>query len=135
MPTRLILGYRVHDFVHPFSPGTVLFSKETDKITVSMVDDALNYVLSIIAIQNPLTDRYKKARTVFRAMKLFLMNKPSTVPDKRDINTAIDVVEEITNMHAKSAEEKAHNARCAFICRLIVSGFDNPLPNNGNRQF
>ena len=123
MAVGFILGYRVHEFVRPFTPKTVLFSKETDEITVSMVDDALNYVLSIIAIHDPLTDAYKKARTVFRAVRLILMNKQPIEPDMQDVKIAIDVLEEIINSKARSVKAKEDNARWATICRLIINRF------------
>ena len=125
MSEAYICGYRVHEFVHPFTPSAVLFSNEKDNITVSMVDNALSYVLSIIAIQDPAVERFKRAKTVFSAIKLILMNQQPMKPRVRDIKIAIDVLEEITNMRVKSEKDKQDNARYAFICRIIVSRFDD----------
>lgn len=117
------MGYKIHLNTSNFTPNTVLFSNETDRITVSMVNDVLDYVLSVIALKNPLTESYKKAKTVLSVIKMRLCNKQLSRPSKRDLKTTVDVLEEIFNINAKSEQQKEYNARCSLICKLIINGF------------
>lgn len=117
------MGYKIHLNISYFTPNTVLFSNETDRITVSMVNDVLDYVLSVIALKNPLVESYKKAKTVLSVIKMRLCNKQLSRPSKRDLKTTVDVLEEIFNINAKSEQQKEYNARCSLICKLIINGF------------
>ena len=116
-------GYKINKNITHFLPNTVLFSNENESITVSMIKDALDYILDIIAIQSPVTESYKTARTVFGAMKMLLENRKPSKPSKTDMKTAIDVLEEITNLSAKSEQEKEQNARCACLCKMIINRY------------
>ncbi len=117
------IGYKINKNVKHFLPSTVLFSNETERITVGMIKNALDYILSIIATRSPLVESYKTAKTVFGAMKMILENKKPSKPSKADMKTTVDVLEEITNVSAKSEWEKEQNARYAFICKLMIDGF------------
>ena len=123
MSDRLFMGYKVNTGIKHFLPNTVLFTKNDEKITVAMAQDAIDYILGVLAHKNPLIDRYKKAKAVFSAIKLILENKQPAKVTKEDAKIAIDVLEEILNMTAKSEAEKEHNARCASLCKLLVNGF------------
>lgn len=123
MSDRFFMDYKVNTGIKHFLPGTVLFTKNDETITVAMAQDAVDYILGVLAQKNPLIDTYKKAKTVFSAIKLILENKQPSRVTKEDAKAAIDVLEEILNMTAKSEAEKEYNARCALLCKLLVDGF------------
>lgn len=123
MSERYFMGYKVNTGIKHFMPNTVLFTKKDEEITVSMAKDAVDYILGVLARKNPLIDTYKKAKTVFLAIKLILENKQPSRVTKEDVKVAIDVLEEILNMTAKSEAEKEYNARCALLCKLLADGF------------
>lgn len=127
MSDRYFMGYKIHHNTGFYLPNTVLFSKEDVKITVSMAKDALDYILSMIALKNPVIEKYKKAKAVFTGMKMILENKQPSKFTKEDAKTAVDVLEEITNMTAQSDAEKEQNARYAFICKLLIDGLDSVI--------
>lgn len=117
------MGYKINKNVKHFLPNTVLFSNENERITVAMIKNALDYILGIIATRSPLVESYKTAKTVFDAMKMVLENKRPSKPSKEDMKTTVDVLEEITNLSAKSEWEKEQNARYAFLCKLVIDRF------------
>lgn len=123
MSDRYFMGYKVNTGIKHFLPNAVLFTKNNQKITVSMAQDAVDYILEVLARKNPLIDTYKKAKTVFSAIKLMLENKQPSRVTKEDAKAAIDVLEEIQNLYAKSEAEKEYNVRCALLCKLLVDGF------------
>ena len=124
MSDQYFMGYKVNVGIKHFLPNTVLFIKNDEKITFSMAQDAVDYILGVLARKNPLIDTYKKAKTVFSAIKLMLENKQPSRVTKEDVKVAIDVLEEIQNLYAKSGAEKEYNARCALLCKLLVDGLD-----------
>lgn len=124
MSDRYFMGYKINAEIKHFLPNTVLFTKNDEKITVAMAQDAVDYILGVLARKNPLIDTYKKAKTVFSAIKLMLENKQPSRVTKEDVKVAIDVLEEIQNLYAKSEAEKEYNARCALLCKLLVDGLD-----------
>lgn len=123
MNVLCFMGDKINKNIKYFLPNTVLFSNEKERITVTMIKEALDYILGIIAIQNPLVESYKTAKAVFSAMKMILENKKPSRPSKTDMKTTVDVLEEITNLSAKSEWEKEQNARYAFLCKLMIDGF------------
>lgn len=127
MSDRYFMGYKVNTGIKHFLPNTVLFTKNDEKITVAMAQDAVDYILGVLARKNPLIDTYKKAKTVFSAIKLILENKQPSRVTKEDVKAAIDVLEEIQNLYAKSEAEKEYNARCALLCKLLVDGLDGVM--------
>ncbi len=127
MSDRYFMGYKVNTGIKHFLPNTVLFTKNDEKITVAMAQDAVDYILGVLARKNPLIDTYKKAKTVFSAIKLMLENKQPSKVTKEDVKAAIDVLEEIQNLCAKSEAEKEYNARCALLCKLLVDGLDGGM--------
>lgn len=124
MSDRYFMGYKVNTGIKHFLPNTVLFTKNDEKITVAMAQDSVDYILGVLARKNPLIDTYKRAKTVFSAIKLILENKQPSKVTKEDVKAAIDVLEEIQNLYAKSEAEKEYNARCALLCKLLVDGLD-----------
>ena len=123
MSDRYFMGYKVNTGIKHFLPSTVLFTKNDEKITVTMAQNAVDYILGVLARKNPLIDTYKKAKTVFSAIKQILENKQPSRVTKEDAKAAIDVLEEIQNLYAKSDAEREYNARCALLCKLLVDGF------------
>lgn len=122
MNDQYFMGYKVNTGIKHFLPNTVLFAKNDEKITVAMAQEAVDYILEVLARKNPLIDTYKKAKTVFSAIKLILENKQPSRVTNEDAKVAIDVLEEILNMTAKSEAEKEYNARYALLCKLLVDG-------------
>ncbi len=116
------MGYKINKNVKHFLPNTVLFSNKNERITVAMIKNVLDYILGIIATRSPLVEPYKTAKTVFDAMKMVLENKRPSKPSKEDMKTTVDVLEEITDLSAKSKWEKEQNARYAFLCKLMIEG-------------
>lgn len=117
------MGYKIHLNITHFTPNTVLFSRETDYITVSMVNDVLDYVLNAIALKSPLSESYKKAKTVLFVIKMRLRNKKMSRPSIKDLKITVDVLKEIFNANANSEQQKEHNERCALICKLLIDSF------------
>ena len=117
------MGYKINKNVKYFLPNTVLFSNKNERITVAMIKNVLDYILGIIATRSPLVESYKTAKTVFDAMKMVLENKRPSKPSKEDMKTTVDVLEEITNLSAKSEWEKEQNARYAFLYKLVIDRF------------
>lgn len=123
MSNKNFVGYKVNTNIKHYFPNTVLFTKNDVKITVAMAQDAIDYILGVLARKNPLVDAYKRAKTVFSAIKVILENKQPPRVTKEDTKIAIDVLEEIMNLSAKSDEEKEYNARCALLCKWLIDGF------------
>ena len=118
-----IMGYKIHLNITRFTPDTVLFSRGTDHITVSMANDVLDYLLGVIADKSPLSESYKKAKTVILVIKMRLCNKQFSRLSKRDLKTTVDVLKEIFNTNAESEQQKEYNERCALICKLLINSF------------
>lgn len=129
MSDQYYMGYKVNTGIKCFLPNTVMFTKNNEKIkiTVAMAQDAVDYILGVLARKNPLIDTYKKAKTVFSAIKLILENKQPSRVTEEDVKVAIDVLEEIQNLSANSEAEKEYNARCALLCKLLVDGLDGVM--------
>lgn len=117
------MGYKVNTNIKHYLPNTVLFTKNNVKITVAMAQDAVDYILGILAHKDPLIDAYKKAKTVFSAINLILKNKQPPRVTKEDVKIAIDVLKEIQNLSAKSETEKEHNERYALLCKWLIDRF------------
>lgn len=117
-----ICGYTIHSKPNFLLPNTILFSNENESITVQMAKDAVDYIVGQIAQKSPLLESYKKAKTVFEALKAILENKTPKHFSKEDAKLAVDVIEEIKNERASSESEKEYNAKMAFICKLAIDG-------------
>ena len=123
MNNNYFMGYRVNHNIRHFFPNTVLFENENDKITVSMANDALNCILSIISTRFPPAESYKRAKLIFESMKKILANRQVGPMRKEDLKLAVDVLEEVKNLSAKSEEEKQSNAMYAGFCKLVIDRF------------
>lgn len=121
------MGYKVHSNIRHFTSNTVLFSRGTDHITVSMMNDVLDYVLDTIALTSPLSESYKKAKTVLSVIKMILGNKKLSRPSSKDLKTTVDVLKEIFNANAESELQKEHNERSALICKLLIDSFGGDM--------
>ena len=128
MSDQYIMGYKIHFNITHFTPDTVLFSSETDCITVSMVNNVLDYILNIIALKNPLLESYKRAKMVFTAIRNGLANKQMPRLSKKDLETTVDVLKEILNANAKTEQQKEQNERNALICKLLINSFGGDMP-------
>ena len=117
------MGYKIQRNITHFTPDTVLFSRGSDYITVSMINGVLDYVIGFIALKSPLSESYKKAKTILSVIKMRLCNKQISRPSKRDLETTVDVLKEIFNTNANSEQQKEDNERCAMICKLLINSF------------
>ncbi|MCI8692662.1 MAG: hypothetical protein HFH91_07975 [Lachnospiraceae bacterium] len=117
------MGYKVNKKTKYFLPGTILFSNEKEVITVSMIRDAVDYILGIIATYSQLEEPYKTAKVMFGAIKMMLENKKPSRLNKTDIKTEVGALEKIINLSAKSENERVQNARSAFLCKLTIDRF------------
>ena len=127
MPDQYIMGYKIHLNITHFTPNTVLFSRGTDHITVSMIKNVLDYIIDTIALKNPLSEAYKKAKTVLSVIKMRLSNKQLSQPSKKDLETTVDVLKEIFNANAKSEQQKEQNERNALICKLLINSLGGDM--------
>ncbi len=93
-----------------------------------MVDDfakaALDYILSLNALNNPMLDRYKKAKAVLMAVKMIYENKQPAEITKEDAKMTMDIVEELVNTVAQTDAEKERNAQYVFACKVLFDGLD-----------
>ena len=119
-------GYTRNTNIRYYFPNTVLFAKKDEIITVAMARDAIDYILGVLACKTPLTDTYKKTKTVLLAIRLMLENKQPSRVTKDDVKIAIDVLEEIRNLSAKSKAEKEYNTRCALLCKWMIDRIGEP---------
>ena len=117
-----ICGYTIHSRPKNFLPSTILFSNEQENITVEMAKTALDYIVGQIARRSPILETYKKAKTVYEALKMILENKTPKHFSKEDAKIAVDVLEEIKNENARSENEKLYNSQMAFWCKLVIDG-------------
>lgn len=60
------MGYKVNTNIKYYRPNTVLFTKDNTNITVTMAQDAVDYILEVLACMNLLIDRYKKQKMFFQ---------------------------------------------------------------------
>lgn len=123
MSDNYFMGYKVNTNINYYLPNTVLFTKNDEKVTVAMAQNMVDYMLDVLALNNPLLENYNRAKTVFSAIKLLLENKRPPIVTKDDLNITIDVVKKIQDTYAKTNAEKEYNARCALLCKLLVNGF------------
>lgn len=123
MTDSYFMGYKVNTNIKHYRSNTVLFTRNDVKITVAMAKDAVDYILEVLTHKDPLIDAYKKAKMVFSAIKRILENKQPSRVTKDDVKVAVDVLEEIQNLSAKSDAEKENNARCALLCKWLIDGF------------
>lgn len=109
-------------YYNKFFANRVLIESDdgTLKVTVGMMKSFLEYILSLESIRNPQLDKYKKSKKFFETCILILNNnQPKKLP-KEYFKAAVDVVEEIENMKAKTEEQKMFNAHMCFIVKLII---------------
>ncbi len=117
------MNYKMNTNIKYFLPNTVLFEADNNPFTVAMAKNAMDYALGFLARKDLRIDAYKKAKTVFSAIKAVLENKSQPKPKKDFVKAAIDVIEEIKNLSAQTESEKEYNARYAFWCKCLVDGF------------
>ena len=129
MTYHYFMGIKVHPFPDQFRPNTILFSNEQENFTVSMAQDAMDYILSILSHKDPMINAYMRARTVIRAVRMVLANRRAARPSKEDIKITIDVLKEIMDQKAISEGEKENNAKNAYICKVLIEQIYNAPPS------
>lgn len=120
--TNQFMGYTFHRPTE-LRPNTILFSREDQTITVSMAQKAVEYIISVIAKKNPIIERYNIASKVLRAIQARLANGQARKPNKKDVEVACDVLNEILKENAVTEEQKDRIDAAAFQCKLLIECF------------
>lgn len=113
------MGYTVHRAAE-FRPSTILFTRENETITVSMLQEALEHMISATIKKNPIFERYGVALKVLRAIQVRLANGQPRKPSKEDFKIACEVLSEIQKEHAMTEAQKDRIDAAAFQCKLII---------------
>ena len=116
------MGYTIHR-VKVFRPHTILFTKGNEKITVSMIQEALSHIINIITKKNPALAQYGVALKVLRAVQIRLTNGQPRKPSRNDLKVACEVLSEIQKENAMTEEQKDRIDASAFLCKLFIEGF------------
>lgn len=116
------MGYTVHSATE-FRPNTVLFTRENETITVSMIQEALSQIIDKITKKNPIYKQYSIALKVFRALQVRLTNRPSRKPNKEDLKTACEVLGELQKEYATTQDQRDNIDAAASWCKLFIECF------------
>lgn len=117
------MGYTVHGATE-FRPNTILFTKENETITVSILQEALSRMVeTIIAKNDPTFSKYKVTLKVLRAIQVRLTNRQIQRPSKEELKTACEVLSEIQKEYATTEEQKNRIDTAAFQCKLFIECF------------
>lgn len=117
----LYFGYEVHKRPKFLTKDTVLFSNENETITVQMLINGLNYILTKIAMQSLPLNVYKTVRKVILACKMLLNNQTPNNFSKADAKLTIEAIEVMMDNSAKSDSDREYNAKMALLCKLIIN--------------
>lgn len=120
--TDQFMGYIVHR-AEVFHPHTILFTKENETITVSMLQEALGHMMNAIMKKNPVLGRYKVALTVLQTVQIRLTNGHPRRPRKSDLKVACDVLSELQKEHADTEAQRDNIDAAAFRCKLFIKCF------------
>lgn len=120
--TTQFMGYTIHRAV-VFYPHTILFTKENETVTVSMLQEALSHIVDVIVKKSPVLARYEIALKVLRAVQIRLTNGQPRKPSKNDLKVACDVLSEIQKEYAMTEEQRDRIDTAAFWCKLFIEGF------------
>ena len=120
--TTQFMGYTIHRAV-VFYPHTILFTKENETVTVSMLQEALSHIVDVIVKNSPVLARYEVALKVLRAVQIRLTNGQPRRPSKNDLKVACDVLSEIQKEYAMTEEQRDRIDTAAFWCKLFIEGF------------
>lgn len=116
------MGYTVYG-VTEFRPNTILFKKENETITVSMVQEALGHMIDTISKKNPIFKKYNVTLKVLRAIQVRLANRQSRRPSKGDIKLACDVLSEILKENTSDEAQRDNIDIAAFRCKMFIECF------------
>ena len=119
MKSKTYLGYYFNPN-HNFQSGAVIFWKDDNKITVGMLQSALDYALDILANEDNNLERIKTTITVLKFLKVVLSNKKMHKPSKEDFKTTLDVITEIANKDTTDEKKKQKNKDMCFCCKLMI---------------
>lgn len=113
------MGYTIHrpPKLHPNAP---LISRENQTITVSMAQEAVKYMISVITKKVPQLERYSVTLKVLQAMHMGLINGQPRKPSKKELKTACEVLSEIQKEHATTEEQKSRIDEAASLCKLLI---------------
>ena len=77
MSDRYFFGYKVNTDIKHLLPITVLFTRNDEKITVAMAQDAVNYIVGVLArykplIENPRSRIWPTVKSLIPKHKFFI---------------------------------------------------------------
>ncbi len=116
------MGYTIHR-AEVFRPHTILFSKGNERITASMLQEALSHMIDAITKKNPALAQYGVALKVLRAIQMRLMNGQPRKPSKNDLKVACEVLSEIQKENAMTEEQKDRIDVATSWCKLFIECF------------
>lgn len=116
------MGYTVHR-PQKFQSSTALFTKENETITVSMLQEALDHMISAIAKENPIFERYSVTLKVLRAIQVRLANGQPRKPSKQELKTACEVLSEIQKEYVATEAQRVRIDLAAAQCKLFIECF------------
>lgn len=116
------MGYTVHSATE-FRPNTVLFTRENETITVSMIQEALGEIIDEITKKNPIYNQYSIALKVFGALQVRLTNSPARKPSKEDLKTACEVLGELQKEYATPQDQRDNIDAAVSWCKLFIECF------------
>lgn len=117
--TTQFMGYTFHKLTE-FRPNATLISRENQTITVSMAQEAVEYMISVISKINPRIGRYSVALKVLWAIRVRLANGQPREPHKKDFKIACDVLAEIQKEYATTEEQKSRIDEAASLCKVLI---------------
>ena len=103
-----------------FYNSYVLFYNENKRITVTMAINIIDFEIDLIAIKYPGIEKYKMAKLLLEACKMFYQNQTPPKISKKNLKIAVDAILEIKNDYSFTEEEKRYNAFMAFIIKFVI---------------
>ena len=85
-----------------------------------MAINIIDFEIDLIAIKYPGIEKYKKAKLLLEACKMFYQNQTPPKISKKNLKIAVDAILEIKNDYSLTEEEKRYNAFMAFIIKFVI---------------
>lgn len=117
------MGYTIHKRPKIYQSSTILFSNEYENVTVQMIQELLQFMMSKVRQKNMLSEERRKILKVLNAFKLILENKTPQRLQKEEMKMAVDVIEEIKNENASCEFDIVRNKWMAILCKMMIEVF------------
>ena len=128
-----LMGYTVHK-AKVFRPHTILFTKENETITVSMLQEAVSHMIDAVMEKNPILRRYEVTLKVLRVVRIRLANGQPRKPSKNELKVACDVLLEIQKEHTATETQGDNIDRTALWCKLFIDCFIRDEPSEDSNR-